>query len=1452
MAGDEGSEVPPGMFPLNALVTSLVANTNADLVALADTLPSITNAGDKKAALLKYSLHWRQQWIKALVVVRWLKKVGDLSQLMSILAFLDSQDACFSGAADAMFKVHGEMLMAREPMYDVVTAVDILSVGNFQRLPSVIRKSTIPPAPLTDQQIDETLLKLENSIRMRLLGDEVVPSPFRRNMRFERGCVTFRVENKFQVTLSLDLNTKESFWIVIDLKILVNFVKDDYEGVIGINDYQLQGVLDSATKSLLAADSQPIKDQPNSQLTTPTTVATPIPPKHYPLVSLHDHLDHFVAQLQMEILKTQAFHLARSRWSRQIAFDSSASSSKPNETILKIRYWCGTTGGAIIGTGIRRHFLEIKLVTSKSPSSAVDETMTNESAIIKSNTISGFSSTYTKRSFLVRAYSVLHTTPSDSTTSTTVNTGPEISLLDPTTKQPLEFSLDISLLDIESLLTRVAFTQAQVLATEISGSLTARFQTVRLDLGILGGDGDGKRDPQVTCHYRNEKAVCLTVDTRTGVVKVAFLGDSTDSFSIGGGGLSSLAQLGAVPATEVEKQLVERIKKMEESIHGDWRRTAGLMQHLRFGTYLDQIKLDIVGLGGHGVGVMYLEKLPFEEAVLELVCKAQAGKRPEHVAVLRFTEWDHGFVVLVVGGQGDEGKEKQEAMVVREEGPVYRAWIVMTGDGATANAALRVSIPIKRDNVSSYLNLQRQCAATPQNEERSKRMKKTVDSADVVVESQNALTNQTLWSNMNTDVLSVICSYARKQLSWLTVLSQVDNMALDYSLCFPRQYATTQVPSERLAHINPKISIHPFFFDIERKIQSKSDLNLDPSATEEDKTSKYCFGNIYLGVETGSDGEEKIVGRVRLSNEILPVVDRVQMDSPLASFNLDTSVITLSTPQSELGAKDILRHWKGLAAIAEVASQIRTRKNWFLQHGIEIVSYSVGTLTLRVVAWGLWKKDGDGSVLLRVRWRRFVPDDGLTAAGPASKNETGKARGLDQFVLESVSEDGFVEVLQDEEKKGWIGKLQGVLNDCLDMVVFAKRLHPISTVLKIITETEQRLNSTAEGSEPEIKVQTRSLTWTRVLQGTHGLDFYLFSNGTMIIYDAAAGGADGIVDPKLMPIPKFSKTPGRLPTSLLERFNEILKNITTRPSEIQLKELPHGLLFSQNLVDLVVPIFLRHLDAPSTIAWLYRRVSEKMPNFSTTAKVPELNIVFKNATRTGGWALLDSKWAFKAQSAQTGDLTEKVLGYLKVKFVQASALAVNLREVMLAHMHFLEFPDLVLNEFFRIGNEEARKEILVKTAAGEEKLVPNPVRLAWCLVMPNNPPTTLAHLPKPGEIAFFVDNAVGRISMVFKFMEPDGSHRLLPIHYNYKTRFINIWKAEPNPADLTMEDGSNMFLSHKLDQLAEDSSLSALDKILLKLSKTNITPEKAGPEKIMVLIKMLVNKFAAYKGDLPE
>ncbi|RKO87632.1 mediator complex, subunit Med14, partial [Blyttiomyces helicus] len=213
-------QVDVGSVPLGELIGRLVQQTYADVGNLSETFPNLSNV-ERKRQILKFADDARKQYVKLLAIVRWSKQAQEFQKISNLHAFLDRQDACFEQAANSLFMMHGDMKRAKVSNFDIPTAIDVLTTGKYQRMPSVIRKSMVPPAPLSPVEVKETLERLDDVIRMRLLCDEVLPLAMRKNMRIDQGCVTFTVKDEFELVLSLPGSDPTATWRVGDLKFLV-------------------------------------------------------------------------------------------------------------------------------------------------------------------------------------------------------------------------------------------------------------------------------------------------------------------------------------------------------------------------------------------------------------------------------------------------------------------------------------------------------------------------------------------------------------------------------------------------------------------------------------------------------------------------------------------------------------------------------------------------------------------------------------------------------------------------------------------------------------------------------------------------------------------------------------------------------------------------------------------------------------------------------------------------------------------------------------------------------------------------------------------------------------------------------------------------------------------------------------------------------------------------------
>jgi hypothetical protein len=64
------------------------------------------------------------------------------------MAFLANQNKIFQDTVDYLHKIHSELPAARLRNFDIPTAVDVLTTGTYQRMPTKIKVRTILMLPL--------------------------------------------------------------------------------------------------------------------------------------------------------------------------------------------------------------------------------------------------------------------------------------------------------------------------------------------------------------------------------------------------------------------------------------------------------------------------------------------------------------------------------------------------------------------------------------------------------------------------------------------------------------------------------------------------------------------------------------------------------------------------------------------------------------------------------------------------------------------------------------------------------------------------------------------------------------------------------------------------------------------------------------------------------------------------------------------------------------------------------------------------------------------------------------------------------------------------------------------------------------------------------------------------------------------------------------------------------
>ncbi|KAM3579891.1 mediator complex subunit [Umbelopsis sp. WA50703] len=304
-----------GMVPLKLVIGKLIHQCYADLHELADTLPSMSEV-EKKRLILYYATNARKQFVKVLVLLKWASNAQNIQTCQNIMAFLSNQNKVFQDTVDYLHKIHTELPAARVRNYDIPTAVDILTSGTYLRMPSKM-KDIIPPKALMDEEVLQTWSELNDIIRLRMLTTEVLPSPMR-NYRIADGRIYFRVENEFEVSLTLMGPSHDRRWWIVSLDILANSTTEG-----GFNDIDIS-LSEPQAQRLKAVAQHHLTSAPpvatSNQMSQPTSLPDGIAPEEtdnavstkslqFPLVRLYDYVHMFCLNLQLEILYLQSTSL---------------------------------------------------------------------------------------------------------------------------------------------------------------------------------------------------------------------------------------------------------------------------------------------------------------------------------------------------------------------------------------------------------------------------------------------------------------------------------------------------------------------------------------------------------------------------------------------------------------------------------------------------------------------------------------------------------------------------------------------------------------------------------------------------------------------------------------------------------------------------------------------------------------------------------------------------------------------------------------------------------------------------------------------------------------------------------------------------------------------------------------------------------------------------------------
>ncbi|XP_065361680.1 mediator of RNA polymerase II transcription subunit 14 [Calliphora vicina] len=303
----QGQEGSPRMntISLAVLIDFIIQRTYHDLSVLAELLPRKSDM-ERKIEIYNFSARTRQLFIRLIALVKWANSVSKVDKSANIMSFLDKQNMLFVETADMLARMSRETLVrARLPNFHIPAAVEVLTTGTYNRLPTCIRERIVPPDPITPQEKKQTLLRLNQVIQHRLVTGKLMPQM--REFKIRNGRVTFEIKHEFNVSLTVMGDSPNVPWRLLDIDVLVED-KETGDGKALVHPLQVNYIHQLIQARLV--------ENPNA------------------LSEVYNCLHYFCQSLQLEVLYTQTLRLSYERLDDNIQVEEYIPGIK-----VSVSYW---------------------------------------------------------------------------------------------------------------------------------------------------------------------------------------------------------------------------------------------------------------------------------------------------------------------------------------------------------------------------------------------------------------------------------------------------------------------------------------------------------------------------------------------------------------------------------------------------------------------------------------------------------------------------------------------------------------------------------------------------------------------------------------------------------------------------------------------------------------------------------------------------------------------------------------------------------------------------------------------------------------------------------------------------------------------------------------------------------------------------------------------------------
>lgn len=315
-----------GYIPFSSLISRLVQETFNDLTDVINDMSDMAvfqpsqsaphnhihqqsnGNGDtsqanvqKKLRMLHFAGDRRAQFIKVLILSRWVRQVEAVSKVIDLNFWLNNQIGQYNECCSWMGELKRRLIPLREPNPDIKTALEVLSLGKASWLPDL---DYLPPEALPAPKLVNALRRINTLLSIRLNLQEDIPPVFR-DYSISSGRATFRVVDEFDVDLSIADENPSSQLYFVDFRFAFSptppelpagRLRDEIEG--RANDVLKQGGLQG----------------------------------------LFDFLHNFVLTHKLLVLRNQAHEMAKGYWSEHLQVEAVHRS-------VVLQYWSNRPGG---------------------------------------------------------------------------------------------------------------------------------------------------------------------------------------------------------------------------------------------------------------------------------------------------------------------------------------------------------------------------------------------------------------------------------------------------------------------------------------------------------------------------------------------------------------------------------------------------------------------------------------------------------------------------------------------------------------------------------------------------------------------------------------------------------------------------------------------------------------------------------------------------------------------------------------------------------------------------------------------------------------------------------------------------------------------------------------------------------------------------------------------------